>query len=177
MCELHDIAEVINTGEVRYEGMSNVTQCSGIPAAHRNPIAASVTTTAISRLRIPTTASVLAIRTKTSVTNSRHVDRDSSKVEIVELQQNARSQTVNSISKVKALVGNILSNIDYPGLNDFNERILTKYSLITGSWRAKKYVGFIITSICNKNGSTTKDIIPKRIIPKCTHQESAQVTK
>ena len=27
------------------------------------------------------------------------------------------------------------------------------------------------------NGSTTKDIIPKRIIPKHVHQKSSQVTK
>ena len=103
----HDIAEVINKGDGRDEGMSNVTQFRSIPkpaaAAHKIPSAASGTTTAASRLRVPTTASVAGIKTKTSVTNS-HVDHNSSQVEIVEMQQNTRRETVNGGTKEKIVV-------------------------------------------------------------------------
>ena len=105
LCKFRDVAEVISKGGGHDEGMSNVTKCSVTPkpaATSHTPKNPSSGATAVCKLRIPTAAS--GIRTKTAANHcNRNKSQDSSKVAIVDMQQNAKRQITNK-SQEKILV-------------------------------------------------------------------------
>ena len=98
-------AEVISKGGGHDEVMSNVTKCSVTPkpaATSHTPKNSTSAATAVCKLRIRTAAS--GIRLKTAANNcNRNKSQDSSKVAIVDMQQNAKRQITNK-SQEKILV-------------------------------------------------------------------------